>query len=89
MNGNNQNIIIQMQDVVKTYSTGDVPFVALDNVNIDIRQGEFLGDYGQVGRGKIHTAQYDLRGQRVDLWKHSFSLGGRMNRHLHPSRSIP
>jgi len=48
----NQNIIIQMQDVVKTYNTGDVPFVALDNVNIDIKQGEFLGITGKSGAGK-------------------------------------
>jgi len=41
-----------MQDVVKTYDTGDVPFVALNNVNIDIRQGEFLGITGKSGAGK-------------------------------------
>jgi ABC-type lipoprotein export system ATPase subunit len=48
----NQNIIIQMQDVVKTYNSGDAPFVALDNVNIDIVQGEFLGITGKSGAGK-------------------------------------
>jgi ABC-type lipoprotein export system ATPase subunit len=52
MTGNKQNIIIQMQDVVKTYNTGDVPFVALNNVNIDIKQGEFLGITGKSGAGK-------------------------------------
>lgn len=52
MAGKNQNIIIQMQDVVKTYLTGEVPFVALDHVNIDIRQGEFLGITGKSGAGK-------------------------------------
>jgi ABC-type lipoprotein export system ATPase subunit len=52
MSGNNQNIIIQMQDVVKTYNTGDAPFAALNNVNIDIRQGEFLGITGKSGAGK-------------------------------------
>ena len=41
-----------MQDVVKTYSTGDTPFVALNHVNIDIRQGEFLGITGKSGAGK-------------------------------------
>src|SRR5215207_296153 len=52
MTDNNQNIIIQMQDVVKTYNTSDVPFVALDNVNLDIKQGEFLGITGKSGAGK-------------------------------------
>ena len=52
MIGKNQNIIIQMQDVVKTYSTVDVPFVALNHVNIDIQQGEFLGITGKSGAGK-------------------------------------
>ncbi|HEU0297424.1 MAG TPA: ATP-binding cassette domain-containing protein [Anaerolineales bacterium] len=51
MTGNNPNII-QMQDVVKTYNTGDVPFVALNNVNIDIKRGEFLGITGKSGAGK-------------------------------------
>lgn len=52
MTGKEQNIIIQMQDVVKTYNTGDIPFVALDHVNLDIRQGEFLGITGKSGAGK-------------------------------------
>ena len=52
MSGNKQNTIIQMQDVVKIYNTGDVPFVALDNVNIEIKQGEFLGITGKSGAGK-------------------------------------
>jgi len=52
MTGGNQNIIIQMQDVVKTYNTGEVPFIALNNVNIDIIQGEFLGITGKSGAGK-------------------------------------
>ena len=49
---NDKNIVIQLRDVVKTYDTGDVPFVALNNVNIDIKQGEFLGVTGKSGAGK-------------------------------------
>jgi len=41
-----------MKDVVKTYSTGDVPFVALNHVTMDIQQGEFLGITGKSGAGK-------------------------------------
>jgi ABC-type lipoprotein export system ATPase subunit len=51
MTDNDQNII-QMQDVVKTYNTEDVPFVALNSVNIDIKRGEFLGITGKSGAGK-------------------------------------
>jgi len=47
-----ENILIQMQDVTKTYSTGDVPFNVLKDVNIDIKQGEFLGITGKSGAGK-------------------------------------
>jgi putative ABC transport system ATP-binding protein len=46
------NVIIRLQDVVKTYDTGELPFVALDRVNLDIRQGEFLGITGKSGAGK-------------------------------------
>ena len=52
MIGKDQNTIIQMQDVVKTYQTGDTPFVALDHICLDIRQGEFLGITGKSGAGK-------------------------------------
>ncbi|HEV2667037.1 MAG TPA: ATP-binding cassette domain-containing protein, partial [Blastocatellia bacterium] len=52
MSDGNQNIIIQLQDVVKTYQTGDAPFVALNNVNMDIKRGEFLGITGKSGAGK-------------------------------------
>ena len=52
MTTSNQNTIIQMQDVVKTYDTGDIPFVALKDVNINIQQGEFLGITGKSGAGK-------------------------------------
>ena len=52
MSGNHRNIIIQVQDVVKTYYTGGVPFTALKHVNIDVKQGEFLGITGKSGAGK-------------------------------------
>ena len=41
-----------MRDVVKAYSTGEGPFLALKDVNIDIQQGEFLGITGKSGAGK-------------------------------------
>ena len=47
-----QNIIIQLQEVFKTYETGGVPFTALKDVTFAIRQGEFLGITGKSGAGK-------------------------------------
>jgi ABC-type lipoprotein export system ATPase subunit len=47
-----QQLIIQMRDVVKAYSTGGQPFVALRDVNLDIEEGEFLGITGKSGAGK-------------------------------------
>ncbi len=52
MTNNAQNAIIQMQDVVKTYLSGDNPFVALNHVTLEIFQGEFLGITGKSGAGK-------------------------------------
>jgi len=48
----NQNPIIQLCDVVKAYATGDEPFIALRDVNLDINPGEFLGITGKSGAGK-------------------------------------
>ena len=53
MTDQNQNIIIQMEGVSKTYPVGSqAPFVALNNVSLEIRQGEFLGITGKSGAGK-------------------------------------
>ena len=41
-----------MRDVVKSYSTGDGPFIALDNISMDVFESEFLGITGKSGAGK-------------------------------------
>jgi len=46
------SLIIQMKGVTKTFPTGQEPFAALKNVQLDIRQGEFLGITGKSGAGK-------------------------------------
>ena len=49
---NNKKPIIQMKDVVKAYTTGEGPFIALNDVNLAIQPGEFLGITGKSGAGK-------------------------------------
>jgi len=44
--------LIHLHDVVKIYSTGAGGFTALNGINLDIFQGEFLGLTGKSGAGK-------------------------------------
>jgi putative ABC transport system ATP-binding protein len=46
------NPIIQMRNVIKAYPTSDRPFVALNEINLEIYPGEFLGITGKSGAGK-------------------------------------
>ncbi len=44
--------LIRMRDVVKSYATGEGPFIALRDINLEINPGEFLGITGKSGAGK-------------------------------------
>jgi putative ABC transport system ATP-binding protein len=44
--------IIQVDDVVKTYTTGAEDFTALDTVSLRIERGEFVAIVGRSGSGK-------------------------------------
>lgn len=44
--------LIQMNNVVKTYDTGEVPFTALRGVDLKVDAGEFVGLIGKSGSGK-------------------------------------
>jgi ABC-type lipoprotein export system ATPase subunit len=44
--------IIRLHNVVKAYTTGDGPFIALDGITMDVLPGEFLGITGKSGAGK-------------------------------------
>ena len=43
---------IELKDVIKTYKIGDKSFNALDGVNLEINQGEFVVILGPSGAGK-------------------------------------
>jgi len=52
MNKIHQKPLIEMRCVTKRYKTGEGPFLALHDINLQIFQGEFLGITGKSGAGK-------------------------------------
>lgn len=45
-------MLVQLKDVVKEYGSGEVLFKAVDHVNFEIEEGEFVVILGQSGAGK-------------------------------------
>ncbi len=44
--------LIAVDNVVKVYDTGEIPFTALRGVNLHVKTGEFVGLIGKSGSGK-------------------------------------
>ena len=44
--------LIQLKGIIKVYRAGDVPVVALNNIDLDIARGEMLSIIGASGSGK-------------------------------------
>ena len=49
---NNRNIILELKNITKTYTTGTNSFNALDGINLKIYEGEFISITGPSGSGK-------------------------------------
>jgi putative ABC transport system ATP-binding protein len=44
--------LISLREVVKVYDSGEIPFTALDKVDLTVETGEFVGLIGKSGSGK-------------------------------------
>ena len=49
---NTRPVLLELRNVVKTYTTGGTAFNALDGINLEIREGEFVSITGPSGTGK-------------------------------------
>lgn len=69
--------MLEISDLIKTYKTGDVDFIALKNINIKIEKGEYVAIMGPSGSGKstfmniigcldrMDSGKYTLNGKDV------------------------
>ena len=46
------DLLIQLNNVTKTYDKGEIPFTALRGVDLEVSPGEFIGLIGKSGSGK-------------------------------------
>ena len=58
---NNNDTILEVKNITKTYSKNDDEFKALDDVSFSVKKGEFFGIVGESGSGKSTLAKQITR----------------------------
>jgi len=76
--------VISLKDVNKLYGFGDAATVALDEINIDIEQGEFVAVMGPSGSGK--STLMNIIGLLDKPTHGNYTLGGRSVARLRSSQ---
>lgn len=73
--------VVKLTKVGKVYQTGDIPFQALKNINLEVKKGDFLAVIGASGSGKSTlmniiglldrptSGHYELNGQDTSRLK--------------------
>lgn len=76
--------LISLKDVSKLYGFGDATTVALDEINLEIEQGEFIAIMGPSGSGK--STLMNIIGLLDRPTHGNYTLGGRSVGRLRPNR---
>jgi len=76
--------VISLQEVSKLYGFGDATTVALDEINLEIEQGEFVAIMGPSGSGK--STLMNIIGLLDRPTNGIYNLGGRAVARLRPNR---
>ena len=60
------NTMIALEGVEKVYRTDRIETVALNDIHLEVRHGEFVSVMGPSGCGQEHAAQRDRPARRAD-----------------------
>ena len=61
-------VIISLNNIFKIYNVGGEEVRALDGVDLEIKENEYLAIMGPSGSGKIHNDEYDRLFRYPFIW---------------------